>query len=234
VQLKNDSGWGAVGKRKIQVDSVPPKDFDVALVDPGGGKEQKLSFKTTDDLSGMDRYEIVIAKSIVTTVPANDAFDGTAPVPVQKGGDTEVTIRAYDKAGNKAEAVKTLKLPKVDPPLEAGQTAPTGFWTWDRVLLILVLMLLAALITWIMRNRNQQATVKSVLLHRVAEMGDRNDRVFSAMREQFEQMIKDLDEKPQLTPQERQFWEETKEVLDIAEDQINSGISELKKMIREG
>jgi hypothetical protein len=65
-------------------------------------------------------------------------------------------------------------------------------------------------------------------------MGDRNDRVFSAMREQFEEMIKDLDKKPQLTPEERAFWEETKEVLDIAEDQINSGISELKKMIREG
>jgi hypothetical protein len=236
VQLRNDSGWGAVGKKKIQIDSVAPKAFDVALQDPGGGATPKLSFKTEDELSGMDRYEIVIANSIAATIQAANLTDGTAPVPPQKGGDTPVTIRAYDKAGNKTEASKILKLPKVDPPLAAGETAPaqTGFWTIERILLIILFMLFGGLITWLMRTRNQIATQKALLLHRVAEVGDRNDRVFSAMREQFEQMIKDLDEKPQLTPEEREFWEETKEVLDIAEDQINSGISDLKRMIREG
>jgi hypothetical protein len=234
VQLKNDSGWGAVGKRKIQIDTVPPKDFDVALVDPGGGATPKLSFKTDDELSGMDRYEVVINNAIAVTIQASAVTDGTAPVPVQKGGDTAVTIRAFDKAGNKTEATKTLKLPKVDPPLPEGTPAPTGFWTWERIILILLFMILAALITWIMRTRNQGATAKSILLHRVAEMGDRNDRVFAAMREQFEDMVKNLDARPQLTPEEREFWEETKEVLDISEDQINSGIADLKRMIREG
>jgi len=235
VQLKNDSGWGAVGKRKIQVDTVPPKSFDVALVDPGGGQQKKLSFKTDDDLSGMDRYEIVLGSSTAGTIQANDQFDGTAAIPPQKGGNTMVIIRAFDKAGNKTEASKMLNLPKVDEPTADGGTAqPTGFWTLERFFLIFILVLLAILISWMMRNRTQGATQKSQLLHRVAEIGDRNDRVFSAMREQFEQMIKDLDEKPQLTAEERAFWEETKEVLDIAEDQINSGISDLKRMIREG
>lgn len=231
VQLKNDSGWGAVGKRKIQIDTVPPKSFDVALED---GSPPKLAFKTDDDLSGMDRYEIVLGKSLVATIQASALTDGTAPVPPQAGGDAEVTIRAFDKAGNKTEATKSLKLPKVDKPLAAGESAPaqTGFWTIERILLIFLFMLLGGLITWMMRTRNQTSTERMKLLHRVSEIGDKNDRVFSAMREQFEQMIKDLDEKPQLTPQERAFFEETKEVLDIAEEQVNSGVDDLKRMIR--
>ncbi len=231
VQLKNDSGWGAVGKRKIQVDLTPPHAFEVALMD---GSPPKLSFKTDDDLSGMDRYEILLGTAVVATIQAAQLTDGTAPVPPQQGGEASVTVRAYDKANNKQETTKTFKLPKVDKPLAPGETAPanTGFWTWERILLILMFMINGALITMLVRWRSQAASDKSRLLHRVAEIGDKTDRVFAAMREEFEQMIRDLDERPQLTPAEREFLENSKEVLDISEDQINTGVAELKLMIR--
>jgi hypothetical protein len=231
AQLKNDSGWGAIGKRKIQVDTAPPKPFEVALID---GSPPRLSFKTDDDLSGMDRYEILLGTSIVSTVQASAMPDGTTPVPPQDGGDATLTVRAYDKAGNKAETTKQFTLPKVDRPLANGETAPapSAFWTTERILLILFALIIGALGAWMFYSRNINQSERMRLLHRISEIGDKNDRVFSAMREQFEQMVNDLDERPQLTSAEREFLEETKEVLDIAEEQVNSGVYELKRMIR--
>jgi hypothetical protein len=232
VQLKNDSGWGAVAKRKIQVDTLPPKPFEVALQD---GATPKFTFRTDDDgpnASGMDRYEIMLGASLAATVKVADLADGTYPVPPQDGGEQAVTIRAYDKANNKTEATKQLKLPKVAKPASPDAPAPQPFWTVERILLIIFSMVIGALIAWIMYARKNKESQKAMLLHRVSAMGDKNDRVFSAMREEFEAMINDLDPKPQLTPAERKFLEDTKEVLDLAEEQVDSGIDELKKILR--
>lgn len=229
VQLKNDSGWGAIGKRKIQVDTVPPKAFEIALVD---GAIPKFSFKTEDELSGIDRYEIVFGSSVVSTIKAADVSDGMYPVPPQDGGEQNVTIRAYDKAGNKAESAKTMKLPKVAKPANPDAPPVQPFWTTERILLILFAMIIGGLIAWIFYTRRESENRKSMLLHRVHAMGDKNDRVFSAMREEFEAMINDLDPKPQLTPAEREFLENTKEVLDLAEEQVDGGIDDLKKILR--
>lgn len=229
VQLKNDSGWGAIAKRKIQIDTTPPKAFEVALVT---GNIPKFSFKTEDELSGMDRYEIVFAGSVVATVKAADVTDGMHPVPPQEGGEQNVTIRAYDKANNKAESSKILNLPKVAKPANPDAPPVQSFWTTEHILLILFAMIIGGLIGWIFYARKGADNQKSMLLHRVHAMGDKNDRVFAAMREEFEAMINDLDPRPQLTPEERQFLEDTKEVLDLAEEQIDGGIDELKKILR--
>jgi hypothetical protein len=61
---------------------------------------------------------------------------------------------------------------------------------------------------------------------------EKNDRIFTAMREEFEQMVQDFDEKPQLTPQERDLLEGIKEVLEISEGLLDSSLEELKKEVR--
>lgn len=229
VQLKNDSGWGAVGKKKIQVDTIPPKEFEVALQ---AGGTPKLTFKTEDEGSGIDRYEIVLGSAVVATAKASEVTDGSYPVPPQDGGEQQVTIRAFDKAGNKTEASKQLNLPKVAKPISADTPVQPPFWTMERILLILFSMIIGGLIAWIFYVRKNAENQKVMLLRRVHAMGDKNDRVFSAMREEFEAMINDLDPKPQLTPEERDFLENMKEVLDLAEEQVDSGIDELKKILR--
>jgi hypothetical protein len=52
------------------------------------------------------------------------------------------------------------------------------------------------------------------------------------MREEFEQLIQDFDIKPQLTPEERDLLESIKEVLDISEELVDTGIEDLKKQLR--
>ncbi len=238
VQGKNDFGWGEVGKFKIQVDTVPPVTFEIKLQEPGtAGGPQKLAFKTDDLLSGMDRYELIIGTSSIISINAKDVTDGTFPVPPQGGGLQKVKVRAIDKAGNVTEVVKELTLPAVIKPKtatkaeEAAVATSPGFGI-EGYLLILFALIIGGLITGNMRTRKGVAKEKEKLLQAVVEVRDKNDRMFSAMREEFEQIINDFDPKPQLTAEERDLLENIKEVLDISEELVDTSIEDLKKMVR--
>lgn len=238
VQGKNDFGWGEVGKFKIQVDTVPPLLFDITLQEPGtAGGPSKLAFKTDDLLSGMERFELVIGTSSAISIVAKDITDGTFPVPPQGGGLQHVTVRAIDKAGNKTEVTKDLTLPVVTKPKpvvkaeEAPVVVSSGFGV-EGYLLVLCALIIGALITGKIYTGKGTQREKEKLLQAVLEVRDKNDRIFSAMREEFEQLVNNFDEKPQLTPEERDLLENIKEVLDISEELVDTSIEDLKKMVR--
>lgn len=238
VQIQNASGWGDIAKREVLVDTAPPEEFTVSLAPTDSSGVPKLAFEATDTLSGVDHYEILIGTSTDQTVAANDITNGTYPVPPQGGGKQAVTVRAYDLAGNMREASSTLDLPKVATPVSAadasasGTAAPSSPWTIDRILNILFAFVLGAVYTWMRYSRKTAQQNRLNILKRMAEVGDKNDRVFSAMREEFEQMVNDFDKRPQLTPEERAFLEDVKEVLDVSEELVDSGMDDLKKMLR--
>jgi hypothetical protein len=237
VQFKNGSGWGDIAKRKVQIDTVPPKPFNVALESAKDSNDTaKFSFKAEDDLSGIDHYQLLLGSTSVATIAAKDISDGTYPVPPQDGGSQKVTVRAYDMAGNMTESSNTLTLPKVaKPKADASGTTPppaSGGSIFERVLLIIFAFVIGGLFAWMRFTRKKDDQYKAMILQRIAEAREKNDRVFSAMREEFEQQINDFDKKPQLTPEERDLLENIKEVLDISEEVIDSGMDELKKAAR--
>ena len=237
VQYKNDSGWGPPGNLKINIDTVPPNDFDIAIATPASKTDvPKFAFKADDALSGIDRYEILFGTSTVATAHLKDMTDGTYPIPPQGGGVTQVTIKAYDKAGNFREVKRMLTLPFVaKPAAKEDAPAPTaqgGTPLWVYILLVVLALTTGALFA-INRQAKKVAEVeKSRILNRVLEIREKNDRIFTAMREEFEQMVQDFDEKPQLTPQERDLLEGIREVLDISEGLVDTMIEELKKDVR--
>ncbi len=239
VQYKNESGWGDIARRKVLVETVKPGEFDVALLEAADETAvPKLSFKAEDALSGIDRYEIYFGETLVASVALKDMTDGAYPVPAQEGGPQTVRVKAYDMAGNWSEAKRELTLPKVLKPSakkaadEAAAVPPAPLWTIERILTILFAFIIGGLASWIYNMRKTAQEDRLKILKRVAEVADKNDRVFSAMREEFEQMVNDFDKRPQLTPAERDFLEEIKEVLDISEELVDTGIDDLKKMIR--
>jgi hypothetical protein len=99
--------------------------------------------------------------------------------------------------------------------------------------LVLILALGAgAGAAWNMRARKESVALEARILSRVLAVREKNDRIFSAMREEFEQLVQDMDERPQLTPQERDLLEGIKEVLDISEGIIDTSIEELKNEVK--
>ncbi len=239
VQLKNDSGWGDVGKLKFQVDTTPPTAFNVAVQEPGSeGGLAKLAFKTDDLLSGMDHYELMIGTSTPISINIKDITDGTYPVPPQPGGIQHVVVRAYDKAGNFTVATHDLTLPAIAKPKSAAAAeetpapvASSGFGM-QGILLVLLALISGGLIVLNRFTRKTTQREKEKLLQAVLEVRDKNDRIFSAMREEFEQLINNFDAKPQLTPEERDLLESIKEVLDISEELVDTSIEDLKKLVR--
>lgn len=234
LQFKNTSGWGEVAKKKIRIDVTPPSEFDFSVSEKSAdGTPAKFAFAAEDALSGIDRYEIVVKDTVIATIRAQDMSNGTTPVPVQEGGAQTVTIRAYDKAGNMREVKKEVTLPAVVKGGKAAEEVPIqSTFTWERVLMVLLALVTGIVIT-LMRNLKKKVQADhSVVLQGVLAVREKNDRTFQAMREEFEEMIQNLDPKPQLTPDEREFTERMKEVLEIAQGFIDTGIEDLKKTVR--
>lgn len=234
LQYKNEAGWGEVGMRKIMIDTVQPLQFDLSLDETGDAPMFK--FKTTDELAGMDRYEIYIGGSQVGSVKDADLTDGGYLVPPQEGGVQKVLIKGIDKAGNIRESEKELNLPAVAKPVKGAKPGEVvevpGFFTTERILLLIFSFIIGVLTTLHIQRKKTIDRDRLHVLQEVAAVRDKNDKIFSAMREEFEQMVQDLDEKPQLTPTERDLLERIKEVLEISEEIVDTGMDDLKKTIR--
>ena len=234
VQFRNELGWGKIGQRTVLIDTVPPEDFDFTIID-GDTPAPKFSYQASDALSGIDRYEIVIEGTVAATVRPQDQINGASPVPVQAGGAVKVAIRAIDKAGNIREVQKDMTLPAVVKATKGKvqeEEEKESIWSLELILAILFAMIIGAVAAWNVYMRKMSQQEKTRILHEVTFVRDKNDKIFSAMREEFEEMINDLDEKPQLTPAERDFMEKMKEALEISEELIDASMEELKKIIR--
>lgn len=233
VQYRNEFGWGEIAKRTIRIDTLPPNEFDFSLDETG--EAPRFKFQTDDTGSGIEKYEILLGESTVATAKPTDVVQGAYPVPPQDGGVFMVTIRALDKAGNARDIKKELTLPKVNKPTPKGkeeekETPP--FFTFEKVLAVLAAIGVGAMATIHYNAKKNHEKEKERILHEVTLVRDKNDKIFSALREEFEDLVNNLDEKPQLTPAERDFLENISEALDISEELIDSGMEELKKNIR--
>jgi hypothetical protein len=235
AQFRDDFEWGAVGVREIRIDVTPPDEYDVALLNPGNGAPPKFVLGTTDALSGMNRYEIFLQGAIAATAKEADLVDKAFPVPPQAGGMQEVVIKAYDNAGNVREVKKQLELPLVEQPKPKGaeEEAPaqSGFRV-EWIVIALFAFITGGLVAWQVQMRKVAERNQTQLLQHVIESRERNDKVFAALREEFEQLVNDFDEKPQLTAAERDLLEKLKEALDISEEVVDSDIEGLKKIIK--
>ncbi len=235
AQYENEFGWGESGIFKVQMDTTPPLEFDWSFVDSADGTAApRFTFEATDETSGVDRYQILYGETIAATVRAQDLTDGATPAPATDGGEIKVTIKAFDKAGNSRDVTKDLTLPLIATArarAEAAVEQPSP-WTAERILTIIFAFIIGALSAIMVYTRNQAARDKERLIDRISGMADKFDRIFASMREEFEQMVNDFDEKPQLTPEERDMLEHIKEVIDISEELVDTDMGELKRSVR--
>jgi hypothetical protein len=107
---RQDAGsFGGTTHFKISIDSVVPHNFDLKLV----GEDQNelttstptISFETKDDLSGIERYGILLDDDVYKeSVTSPFTFDQIS------GGNRKITVVAYDKAGNQTQSEINIKV----------------------------------------------------------------------------------------------------------------------------
>ncbi len=237
AQFKNDFGWGGIGQEKIMIDLTPPLEFSIQLLDQGvHASAPEISFQTNDELSGMDRYEVSIGPDISKTLYPGDLVDGAFLIPANPGGNTKITVKAYDKAGNFRESSGDFLIPYVAPIVSTGEQAPSAttqpLFTTERLILLLFVFLSGALLSMNIYRKRQFKKEKAIILQEADEAREKTDKIFSAIREELEEQVNILDKRPQLTPAERDLLEKMREVLDLSEELIDTEIEDVRKSVQ--
>ena len=95
---------------EVLVDKTAPADF-TPTADPAGwtNKNPRINFTTTDNTSGVGRYEIRIDTGTMSA--------STSPfsVPNQTDGEHQILVRAYDAAGNSVDGTVRVYVDKTAP-----------------------------------------------------------------------------------------------------------------------
>ena len=97
LQHGNENGWSDVAHYKVQIDSKKPSAFNIETI-KSDSLPLQLQFNSSDELSGVDRYEISIDGSSVITWKDDGSkifkVNDVAP------GKHLLAAKAYDRAGN--------------------------------------------------------------------------------------------------------------------------------------
>lgn len=111
------SGWGGVSHYQVFIDSTPPAKFPIT-VEPRArtiNPEPTIKFLTTDNVSGIDHYELstlrVDGKSLLNnSVPFFIEVGSPYRMPMLEKGAYDIIIRAYDRAGNFQDSTEKLEI----------------------------------------------------------------------------------------------------------------------------
>jgi len=155
----NDGAWGGVSHYQILVDKTPPAKFPIEIEPDNrtGVHRPIVNFKTTDNASGIDHYELKIikvdkvsdSKSLMSLfVEANSPYQ-SSELPF---GKYDVIIRAFDKAGNFTESQTNLKIVDFALFFDEGGFGLRGIFFIPLWLFWLEFLALISFLIWLARH----------------------------------------------------------------------------------
>jgi len=116
IKASKDGVWGTTGDFLVRIDTTPPADFkpeaNYMLASTALIERALISFFTTDNLSGINHYEIGIInkKDPPTQSPIFVQSESPFQVPLDQA-NLRVIVRAVDNAGNVRDASIDIKAP---------------------------------------------------------------------------------------------------------------------------
>ena len=116
IRYINSAGASPILHFKIMVDATPPEPFEIILPDgeTTANPTPRIRFETTDNLSGIDHYEIKIDDG--DWFNAATLKTASYILPKLPPGEHQIYVRAYDKAENYTEAETKLIIASIAPP----------------------------------------------------------------------------------------------------------------------
>lgn len=234
VKFKNQVGWGAVTNRKILVDTTPPEKFAINIqAGTTPSAFPLLVFEAKDLTSGIDHYELVIAKNEPVLVSPDEAKLGYLIKDLEDGTYT-VKVTAFDKAGNKYESSTPLLLTAgwVKPSETATKTS---FWSFINVVSISFTLLILTVLfqfAYLIYERKQYAKKEEKLRKETREIQDQMEKIFSALRDEIYDQINSITKRPRLSTKEKEAVEGLNQALEVSETLIEKEINDVKKILK--
>jgi hypothetical protein len=240
IQFQNESGWGDVTHRKLQIDYSTPSAFEVVVIDGAGSTTPpSLSFEALDKVSDIDRYEITIQGEdpiTLTKEQHEELPDKGWEMPRLFDGTYLVTVRAYDLAENMTEKDVTVELstgniPESEKVEEEVVVEEKGINWWPLLVIVLVIIILM-LVAIIYIQRKRFIEERDYLRRETKEIRDKMEKIFSVLQDELEEQISSLDNKPRLSASEKRVLKSLREALEVSEAFINKEIEDVEKILR--
>lgn len=102
LQYFNSAGGSSIAHYKVKVDSIAPLAFNPTIEKVDGKNWVKLNAE--DTTSGIDYYVLKIDNGVSFKVTIDDLINEKYNLPIQKEGNHNLVVEAYDKAGNKTQS----------------------------------------------------------------------------------------------------------------------------------
>lgn len=112
LKFQDSKKWGTVASYKIMIDTEAPLPFEIEIKETEAGEWPEIIFETKDELSGLEKYEIIIG-SKEETLGADQKSYRVSGLGI---GEHNVIINAIDKAGNARMAKAVVKINALDAP----------------------------------------------------------------------------------------------------------------------
>ncbi|OGM96161.1 MAG: hypothetical protein A3B86_02575 [Candidatus Yanofskybacteria bacterium RIFCSPHIGHO2_02_FULL_38_22b] len=118
AQFKTVAGLGPVTSFKFNIDTQSPDNFDIVRLDTDDptNPRPELLFKSSDAVSGIDRYEMKIGNNEWLKID-NSLAGQVYAIPLQKYGSYPVEVKAIDKAGNSTSAKLSVRIEPIRSPI---------------------------------------------------------------------------------------------------------------------
>ena len=239
VQFRNSGGWGTVAHYEFGFDIVPPKDFSVELVEGEGEPNPTLFFEAKDDLSGIKEYIIKIEGREDVIISAeehegnNNRYIFINPL---SPGETLVEVVARDNAGNETSSSVTLSLDEREEttaPIVVDGEEDLGFFAkhGTTLFIMLLLLIILSLLGYIWKLRKQIEQNKKKGKRETIEVRNEVSRVFSALRDEAEDLFASFDGKEGLSAKEKGAFKKISDALDVSEEIIGKEIDDVEKLM---
>jgi hypothetical protein len=238
ILFRNSSGSGTAAHRKVMVDKTPPLKFAVTQKeDSTGSGDMVLQFNATDTVSGIDRYETSIDGGKPVALALKDVTADGYKLPAQDPGEHTAKVSAFDKAGNAtgaeikftvageaADAVK--KVAADEAPAQQGVGAM--YWIALGILLALCVFFGSRMYS----ERRRYMNDRELLKRETDEVGEKLGKVFGVLRDEIEEQVHTLSNKPNLSDTEREILEKLKDALDMSEEILDKEVEDMRKLLR--
>lgn len=230
VQFKGESAWGEVTNYPIHIDTTPPEPFSVSVTtDREDPAATLLHFETTDSLSGIDHYTILRDGQVFATITPAEAAAGYR-IPEFTARDTNtITVRAYDQAGNVRTADTPVVLLGRQAPSTATTADPFSLVTPVNLLLLALLLIVAAQYMHIRYETARSARAEARLQREITELQTQSEKIFTALRNEIYDQIKQITKRKRLSKGEREAVEGLNQALEVSETLLEKEITDVKK-----
>lgn len=117
AQLRNNAGWGPVGRFRFQIDTEKPERFDILLAPREDPTDPSVSFifEASDRTSGIDYYEVRINNR--ESKIWRDDGTGIYQTQMPESGRHTLIVKAVDKAGNELQNSIEFNVEALDAPV---------------------------------------------------------------------------------------------------------------------